>query len=585
MSCPPNFGYNSLFGNKPPTFGYNSLTGNTYVPTPPVTPSAPLDSVQFNNNGNFGGDSNFIYDGVGTLFVPSIKPDTIKDGTNSVGTAGQFLTSTGSGLEFVNVPSATTPNKSILFNDSGVISGDSDFTFDKLTNDVNLNGRLAIGTTSAPANALDIVGVNPIISSRTTSDTCEFILRNSTATQIKRFRILLNGPANTTDLYSQQDGVLYRPFRFNPIAPSGEARISIGTNDANASGIQLSNHTTNRKIILFQSSTTNNEHQYFGLGINSATFRYQIGGTGDSHVFFAATGSTSSNELFRVNGDSTVQIGTNTNSRLTISKAALGSSAPNTVASAQYLKLGGTEIRTGSYRLIGFGYNTGTNNQPAYIGYFENNQAADSHGSLVFGTRPTTTNVVPTERMRISPNGNVSIGNTNSTFALEVTGTVRSTASRPDTILDTSNSAGTARQVLSSTGTSIQWTDPRGISYTGVVNTFFSRLDFDTMIVAAGVMKFEINFSATATTNGTNIISGPFFITTRLVGGVNTCEITTSISSIPGFINQQVRFRDSGGLYSTTVPFASVSSYTISVQVTSWASPWSTYEMYINRIF
>jgi hypothetical protein len=583
MSCPPNFGYNSLFGNKPPTFGYNSLTGNTYVPTPPVTPSAPLDSVQFNNNGNFGGDSNFIYDGVGTLFVPSIKPDTIKDGTNSVGTAGQFLTSTGSGLEFVNVPSATTPNKSILFNNSGVISGDPQFTFDELTNNVILNGRLAIGTTSNPAYALDIVGNNPEIQCRTTSDTSEFQLRNSTAPQFKRFRILLNGPANTTDLYSQQDGVLYRPFRFNPIASLGEARISIGTNDANASGIQLSNHVTNRKIILFQS--TNNEHQYFGFGVNAATFRYQINGTSDSHVFFAATGTTTSNELFRVNGDSTVQIGINTNSRLTISKAALGSSAPNTVASAQYLKLGGTEFRTGSYRLIGFGYNTGTNNQPAYIGYFENNQAADTHGSLVFGTRPTTTNVVPTERMRISPNGNVSIGNTNSTFPLEVTGTVRSTASRPDTILDTSNSAGTAGQVLSSTGTSIQWTDPRGISYTGVVNTSLSRLEFDTMIVAAGGMMFETNFSATETTNLTNIISGRFFITTRLVGGVNTCEITTSFSSIPGIIQQQVRFRDSGGLYSINVPFASVSSYTISVQVTSWTSLWSTYEMYIKRIF
>ncbi len=86
---------------------------------------------------------------------------------------------------------------------------------------------------------------------------------------------------------------------------TGTGNVGIGTNTPNAP-LQFNNAALNRKIVLYE--TANNNHQFYGLGINGFTFRYQVDGTSASHVFYAATGTTTSNELMRITGTGNVNV-------------------------------------------------------------------------------------------------------------------------------------------------------------------------------------------------------------------------------------------------------------------------------------
>lgn len=77
-------------------------------------------------------------------------------------------------------------------------------------------------------------------------------------------------------------------------------------------------------------------------------------------------------------------------------------------ASSTYLQLGGGEWNVNSYRMIGFGYVSPlTNHPPAQIGYQETSKSSNTLGDLVFATRSTTGNDIPTIRFRIVSGGNV----------------------------------------------------------------------------------------------------------------------------------------------------------------------------------
>ena len=98
----------------------------------------------------------------------------------------------------------------------------------------------------------------------------------------------------------------------NVINSSGNVGISgnvgFGTTTANAP-LQFANTVVNRKIVLWED--INNEHQYYGFGINPNILRYQVSSTSANHVFYAATSATTSNELMRITGGGNVGIGTN----------------------------------------------------------------------------------------------------------------------------------------------------------------------------------------------------------------------------------------------------------------------------------
>lgn len=83
-------------------------------------------------------------------------------------------------------------------------------------------------------------------------------------------------------------------------------RVGIGTLDPQAS-LQFDSSLANRKIVLFQS--TNNDHEFYGFGINSDALRYQVEYTGADHIFYAGTSASTSNELMRIKGTGNVGIG------------------------------------------------------------------------------------------------------------------------------------------------------------------------------------------------------------------------------------------------------------------------------------
>lgn len=67
------------------------------------------------------------------------------------------------------------------------------------------------------------------------------------------------------------------------------------------SRLQFANNVANKKIVLWEDAA--NDHQYYGLGINGSLMRYQVAGVGASHVFYAGTSATTSNEVFRISGN------------------------------------------------------------------------------------------------------------------------------------------------------------------------------------------------------------------------------------------------------------------------------------------
>jgi hypothetical protein len=87
---------------------------------------------------------------------------------------------------------------------------------------------------------------------------------------------------------------------------NGNIAIGNGLDNPNAP-LQFDSDTRNRKIVLFQLG--NNDHQYYGFGVNSGVFRYQVPVPTDAHVFYSGSAATSSSELLRIVGNGLVGVG------------------------------------------------------------------------------------------------------------------------------------------------------------------------------------------------------------------------------------------------------------------------------------
>lgn len=83
--------------------------------------------------------------------------------------------------------------------------------------------------------------------------------------------------------------------------------LGIGTTTPNAP-LQFANTIANRKVVLWE--TAANDHQIYGLGINTGVLRYQVDATSSNHIFYAGLTTTTSQELMRIQGNGNVGIGT-----------------------------------------------------------------------------------------------------------------------------------------------------------------------------------------------------------------------------------------------------------------------------------
>ena len=73
---------------------------------------------------------------------------------------------------------------------------------------------------------------------------------------------------------------------------------------------------------------------------------------------------------------------------------------------ATLLSVGNDSYGANSYRVIGLGYVSATEDHPpAVIGYKEKNSSSSTYGDLSFGTRSVNTNTVASERLRIEADG------------------------------------------------------------------------------------------------------------------------------------------------------------------------------------
>lgn len=90
----------------------------------------------------------------------------------------------------------------------------------------------------------------------------------------------------------------------NKLNINGNGRVNglltVGANTAAGLFSVTPSGTATRKIVLF--SGADNNFQFYGFGVESQTLVYSTYTTGDDHVFFAGTGTTTRNELARIKG-------------------------------------------------------------------------------------------------------------------------------------------------------------------------------------------------------------------------------------------------------------------------------------------
>jgi hypothetical protein len=223
-------------------------------------------------------------------------------------------------------------------------------------------------------------------------------------------------PASPTPTYSVSDGSWTKEG--NQVYNSNTGNIGIGTNNPTAkldvastfkvSGsvlapLKFENNISNRLLELYESA--NNDHQFYGFGINGNTLRYQVEGPIASHIFYAGVNSTSSIELMRISGNGNVGIGIDAiaGNRLDINNGATRSGThpsglPLYVTGALSAASNGIEFRhNNGLQGIGFGYNTiyaTGSNATQDLGM----SAKGVTGNLIFSTNGA-------ERMRITGNG------------------------------------------------------------------------------------------------------------------------------------------------------------------------------------
>jgi hypothetical protein len=182
-------------------------------------------------------------------------------------------------------------------------------------------GNVGIGLTT-PLRRLHVVSneTQAAFTLNTTENNGTLISTNGTITEIKMnnttstnysiqnnngtFRIITSSTASALTTGT----TLLSIDNLGALSISGSLTTSSNITINNPASLIFSSNFYNRKIVLFGGS---NDNEFYGFGVNNLTLRYQVNTTSDSHVFFAGTSSTASNELMRISGNGDVSISRN----------------------------------------------------------------------------------------------------------------------------------------------------------------------------------------------------------------------------------------------------------------------------------
>jgi hypothetical protein len=352
-------------------------------------------------------------------------------GTSSGFNASQLATASNSTA--LGFESFTDKSNQMVFGNASV----TEFKFDRNTGAIALLPRVNASAADghvfeSTTTATDSIGGNLVLRRTTTNAMADgfgygiiFQLRDSdnVDNSVVRLQVARSGADNSGRLLfsTMNTGTLTEKMTILPdgkvgIGTASPATILSVITGSNTDGIEIrrnSNTENDYGLLAFRVATTDG-------AVKQAEIRTLRVGSGGGTLAFHTYNGTAGNspERMRIRDDGNVGIGTSS----PVAKLQLSlSTAPTTISKANtYIGVGSTENANNSYRLIGFGYSSTTNNYPAYFGYQEKNNSGETNGDFVFLTRSVTTNTEPSERMRILANGNVGIGTSSPATLLDV---------------------------------------------------------------------------------------------------------------------------------------------------------------------
>ena len=327
----------------------NTVSTNISTGTINATTSTIPNTVSTNiSTGTLSGSSSTIGSGLFTnLTVTNFITGTIS--TGSVNTLNSTITNlvvTNNSTSTINASNGTISNFAVTNN---LLVGGSLIAVNVTTLNV-INNNISTGSLSASTgittSALLVTGLISASNLFSATSTIPNVVNTNissgvliASTGITSATLLVTGLISASDLFSATStipnivhtnistGVLVAStgISTNSLLATGTANftfnsntlgnifttggnVGIGNSTPNVP-LQFANTVVNRKIVLWD-NTVNNDHQYYGFGINSATLRYQVADSGN-HIFYVSTSTTTSNELMRIRGDGNVGIGTN----------------------------------------------------------------------------------------------------------------------------------------------------------------------------------------------------------------------------------------------------------------------------------